>query len=137
MRAHIVGKKNVILDRYVPGECDFVRENVVVTDNTVVRNVNADHKKISRAGARYQSFAAGPVKSAELTNDVVVADLEIARLAAELHVLRLTADYGMLKDAIPGAEPCVSLDDSIGRDLAIRANFHVILYYRCGVNRHF
>jgi len=137
VRAHIVGKKNVILDRYVPGECDFVRENVVVTDNTVVRNVNADHKKISRAGARYQSFAAGPVKSAELTNDVVVADLEIAGLAFKLHILRFAADYGMLKNPVPGADSGESFDYGIGSDLAIWANFDVILDDGCGMNGHF
>ena len=127
----------MILDRDVPRERDVVREDVVVNNHAVVRDVYADHEKVARTDASRLSFTVGAVKSAVLTNNIVVADLEVARLAAELHVLRLTADYGMFKDAIPGPEPCVLLDDSISPDLAIGANFHVILDYRCGVNRHF
>jgi hypothetical protein len=137
MRADVVGKKNVILDRDVAGECDFVRKDVVVTDNTVVRDVNADHKKVARPDARRQSFTVCPVKSTELTNDVVVADFEIAGLALELNVLRLAANYGMLKNSVPGADPGESFDYSIGPDLAIRANFDVFLDDGCGMNGHF
>jgi hypothetical protein len=137
MRADVVGKKNVILDRYVSGERDFVRKDVVVTDNTVVCDVNADHKKIARSDACRQSFAVGAMKRAELTNDVVVTDFEIAGLAFELNILRLAANHGVLKNAISGANFGESFDYSIGSDLAIWANFDVILNDGCGMNRHF
>jgi len=77
------------------------------------------------------------MKSAELTNDVVVADFEIAGLAFELNVLRLTANHGMLKNPVPGADSRESFDYSIGPDLAIRANFDVFLDDGCGMNGHF
>jgi hypothetical protein len=102
-----------------------------------VRDVNADHKKVARSDARRQSFAVRTVKSAELANDVVVADLEIARFAFELNVLRLTADYGMLKNPVPGADSGEPFDYSIGPNLAIWANFDVILDDGCGMNGHF
>ena len=66
------------------------------------------------------------MKSAILANDIVIADLEITRLAFELHVLRLTADHGMFEDAISGSEARVLLDDGIGPNLAIWPDFHVI-----------
>src|ERR1051325_5008475 len=110
MRADVVGKKNVILDRYVPGECNLIREDVVVTDNTVVCDVNADHKEIPRTDARGKSFAIRPVKSAELPNDVVFTDFEIAGLVFELQILRFAADYGMLKNPIPSADSRESFD---------------------------
>jgi hypothetical protein len=137
MRAHIVGKKNVILDRYVPGERDLVREDVVIADNTVVCDVNADHKKIPRTDACSQSFAIRPVKSAELTDDVVVADFEITGLVFELHILRFAADYGVLKNPVPGADSREPFDYGIGSDLTICPNFDVILDDRCVMNCHF
>jgi hypothetical protein len=137
MRADIVGKKNVILDRYVPRERDLVREDVVVTDNTVMRDVNADHKKIARSDARRLSLAIRPVKSAELANDVVVTDFQLAGLAFELDVLRFATNHGMLEYPVPGADPGESFDYGIGSDLAIRANFDVILDDGCGMNGHF
>jgi hypothetical protein len=118
-------------------ERNLVRENVVVTNDTVVRDVNADHKKVARSDACRQSFPARTVKSAELANDVVVADLEIAGLAFELNILRLTADYGMLKNPVPGADSGEPFDYSIGPNLAIWANFDVILDDGCGMNGHF
>jgi hypothetical protein len=137
MRADVVGKKNVILDGYVSGEGDLVREDVVVADNTVVRNVNADHKKVSRTDASCQSFAVSPVKSAKLANDVVIADFEIALFAFELHILRFAADYGMLKNPVTGANPGEPFDYGVGSDFAIRPDFDVILDDGCGMNGHF
>ena len=77
------------------------------------------------------------MKSAKLANHIVVADLEIARLAFELHILRLAADDRMLENAVPGADSREPLDDRVGPNLAIWADFDVIFDYRCGVNWHF
>jgi hypothetical protein len=127
----------VILDLDVPGERDVVCEDVVVTNHAVVRYVHSNHEKVARPDARCFSFAVCPVKGAVLTNDIVVTDFEITRLAFELQILRLTADYSVFEDAISGPEARVLLDDGVGPDLAIWANFHVIFYYRCGMDRHF
>ncbi len=118
--------KDVILDRDVPGERDFVGEDVVVADHAVVRDVNADHEKIARADASGLSFAVGAMKRAKLANHIVVADFEIALLAFKLHILRLAADDGMLKNAVSRPDFRESFDDGIGPNLAIWANFHVI-----------
>jgi hypothetical protein len=77
------------------------------------------------------------VKSAGLANDVVVADFEVAGLALELHVLRFAADYGMLENAVAGAEAGEPFDDSVGSDLTIWANFDVIFDDGCVMNCHF
>ena len=137
VRADVIGKKNVILDRDVPRERHFIREDVVVADHAVVSHVNPDHEKVARADARRQSFTVGAVKSAELANDVVVPDFEIALLAFELNILRLAADHSMLEDAIAGAETGEPFDYSVGSDLAIWANFDVIFDDGCVMNCHF
>jgi hypothetical protein len=134
MRAHTVGKKNVILNRDVPRERNFVRKNIIVADHAVVRDVHSDHEKVSRTDARRLSLAIGPMKRAELANDIVVADLEESRLTLELHILRLAANHCMLENAIPGADSREALDDRIGSNLAIRADFDVILDDRGRVN---
>jgi len=137
VRADIVRKKNVILNLDMSRKRHLVGEDVVVTDHAVVSDVYSHHEEVARADARCSSFPVGAMKSAILAYDVVVANLEIARLAFELYILRLAADYGVFKDAIPGAEASVSLDDSIGRNLAIWADFNVILDDGRGVDGHF
>ena len=77
MRADIVGKKDVILDRDVARERDLVGEDVVVADDAVMGDVDPDHEKVARADARRFAFAVGPVKRAELTDQIVVANFEI------------------------------------------------------------
>src|ERR1051325_5592834 len=136
MRTDIVGKKNMILDRDVTRERNFVREDVVVTNNAVVGHVDSDHEKVARADAGCQAFAVGPMKSAELANDVVIADFEIARLAFELNILWLAADHSVLENAVACAEASESFDYSVGTDLAIWANFDVILDDGCRMNGH-
>src|ERR1041384_7185162 len=122
MRAHIVGKKNVILDRDVPGERNFVSKDIIVADHTVVRDVYSNHKKVPRPDARRLSFAIGPVKRTELADDIVVADLEKTRFTLELYILRPPADNRMLEDAISGAQPREAFDDRIRSNRAIRAD---------------
>ena len=121
----------------VSGQSHFVREDVVVADNAVVRDVNADHEKVARTDARRFSLAVRAMERAKLPNYIVVADFEIAPLALKLQILRLAAENSMLENTIPGPDFCESFDYSIGSDLTIWANFNVVLYDRCGMNGHF
>jgi hypothetical protein len=127
----------VIFDRDVARKRHVVGKDVVVTDHAVVRDVHSHHEEVARADARCFALTVSAVESAILANDIVVAYFEIARLAFELQILRLTADYGMLEDAIPGADASVLLDDGIGPNLAIWANFRVIFYDGRWVDGHF
>jgi hypothetical protein len=99
--------------------------------------VHSHHEKVARADAGCQALAVGPMKSAELANDVVVADFEIARLAFELNILWLAADHSVLENAVASAEASESFDYSVGTDVAIWANFDVILDDGCRMNGHF
>jgi hypothetical protein len=76
------------------------------------------------------------VKRAELPDDIVVADLEKTLFTLELHILRLAPENCMLKDPISGAQSCKALDDGIGSNLAIRADFDVVFDYGSGMNPH-
>ena len=137
MRAYTVGKKNVILDRDVSRERNFIRKNIIVADHTVVRDVYAHHEEVTRTNPRRLARTIGPVKRAELSDDIVVADLEKTRLTFELHILRLAADYSVFKDAISGPEAGVLLDDGVSPDLAIWPDFDVIFDDGGWVDGHF
>jgi hypothetical protein len=137
MCPHIVGKKNVVLDRDVARERHLVREDVVVANHAVMGHVNSDHEKVPRTDTGCQSFAVGAMKSAELANDIVVPDFEITGLAFELHILRFAPDHSVLEDPVAGADPGESFDYSVGSNLTIWPNFDVILDYGSGVNGHF
>lgn len=126
VRADVVGKKNVIFDDDMSRECNFVRKNVVVADDAVVRDVRSDHQEVARSDARRLVCAAGPVQRAKLANDVVVADFQVTALAVKLHVLRLAAHDGVFEDAVSGPDFRKLFDDGVSPNLAIWANFHVI-----------
>ena len=126
----------MILDDDMSRERDFIREDVVAADLAVVRHMAADHEKIARADPRRLTFAAGPVKRTKLPNLIIVADFEITPLAAKLHILRLAAHHGMLKNPVSGPESGKPFDQGIGRDVAIWADFDVIFDYRCRMDRH-
>ena len=51
--------------------------------------------------------------------------------------LRFPAQDRVLENAVAGAESRKPFDDGVGPDLAIRANFYVVLDDRCGMDRHF
>src|SRR5215213_10459540 len=121
----------------MPSKRDFVSEDIVVADEAVVGDVHTHHEEVARADPRRLTLAAGAVKSAKLADQIIVADLEIAWFAPKLHVLRLTANHRMLKNAVSRPNSGESLDNGIGANLAIRADFHVVFNDCCGVNRHF
>jgi hypothetical protein len=100
-------------------------------------HVHSNHEEVTRADARRFSLAVGPVKSAKLADLVIVANFEKTLLALELHVLWLAANHGVLENPVSRADSGKSLDDGVGADLAVWADFHIILDYGCGVNSHF
>lgn len=116
----------MILDEDMSRQCNFIRENVVVADDTVVRHMTPDHQKVARSDPRRFSLAAGPVQRTKLANQVVVPDFEITLLAAELYVLRLAPDDGMLENPVSRAEFGKPLDDGIGGNFTIRTYRHFI-----------
>ena len=126
----------MILNDDMSSERNFIREDVVAADLAVVRHMAADHEKIARADPRRLTFAAGPVQRTKLANLIIVADFEITLLAAKLHVLRLATHHDVLKNPVPGPEFGIPLDDGIGGDVAIWADFDVIFDYRCRMDRH-
>src|SRR6185369_1600522 len=134
MGAHAVGKKDVVLDRDVTRERNFVCKNIIVADHAVVRDVYPNHEEVARTDPRRLPRAIGPVKRAKLSNDIVVANLEKTRFTLELYILWLSANHRMLENAIPGSDSREAFDDRIGSNLAIRADFDVVFDNSGGVN---
>jgi hypothetical protein len=99
--------------------------------------MHANHEEVARTDSRRLTLAAGAMESAKLANQIIVANLEVARFTSKLHILRFPANHGVLKNAISRANSRKSLDDRIGSNLAIRADFYVIFNDGSGVNRHF
>src|SRR5262249_7387410 len=99
---------------------------IIVADNAVVRDVHSHHKKVARADPRRLIWTIRPVKRAELADDIVVADLEIACLTLELHILRLSTNHRVLEDAIARADPREALDDGMRTNFAVWSDLNVV-----------
>jgi hypothetical protein len=78
-----------------------------------VRDVDADHQEVPAAQPRLRPLAARAVNRHVLAYQVVISDDESARLALELHVLRLAAERGVLVDAVALAECGEAFDDGV------------------------
>ena len=136
MRAHVVGNKNVVLDDDVTREGDFICEYVVITNVAIMRHVGSDHQEVARSDTRRLIFAVRAMQRAKLANLIIVADLEIASLAAKFNVLWLTADDGVFENAVSRADFCKPFDHGVGADLAIWADFYVIFDDCCRMDLH-
>src|SRR6185503_19915845 len=123
MRADIIRKKYVVLDRDVARKGHLVCKNIVIANRAVVRDVCADHIEVARADARRLPFAARPMQRAKLANQIVVADFEVTLFPLELNVLRFPTDDRMLINPIAWAQPRKTLNNRIRSNLAIRADF--------------
>ena len=119
----------MIFNNYVSGQRYTVGKDVVVADFTVVSDVDADHEEVARADASKVAFSIGAVQGAELSNQVVVADVKKARLTFEFDVLGLTADHGVFKDSITGTQPSEAFDNCVGTNLTIVTNLDILLDY--------
>ena len=58
--------------------------------------------------------------------------IKVAAFAAELHILRLAADRGVLEHAVALAQHGVALDDGVRADFAARADDDILLDDRIG-----
>ena len=103
------------------GERRVVREDRVVADGAIVRDVHVGHDPVVVADARRAAALAGAaVDGDELADHVAIADDEFAVLAAEFLVLRDRADRGELEDAVVAADARRAFDDDVRADRACR-----------------
>lgn len=136
MRANVVRKKHVILDRDMAREGHLICKDIVVANHAIVRDVHTHHEKVARPDARRFTRAVRPVQRTKLANQIIVANLEKTLFPLELGVLRFAAHHGVLVNTVPRAQPRKTLNNCIRRDLAIGANFHVVFDYGGWMNTH-
>ena len=128
MCADVVRKKNVVFDLNVTRQGHFVGKNIVVANVAIVSNVNSHHEEVSGTYSSNLAFPAGAMKGAELTNQVVVPDLQEAFFAFELHILGFAPEYGVFKNRISAAETCIAFDNGVCANLAAVTDFSFIFY---------
>src|SRR5208282_4109067 len=115
----------VLLDHAVARQPRGRRQDHVVADDAVVRDVRVGHYQRVTADFCDHSAAFGAaVDRRELANHVVVADFDDRRFALEFQVLRFRADGGELPDAIALANRGVALDHRARTDHAARPDLH-------------
>ncbi|HKR22899.1 MAG TPA: hypothetical protein VJS17_09905 [Pyrinomonadaceae bacterium] len=126
----------MVLDDDVSRQCDFIREDVVITNDAIMRHVRSDHEEVARSDARRLVFAVRAMQRAKLANQIIVANLEKTSLAAKFNVLRLPANHGVLENAVSRADSCKPFDHGIGANLAIWPDFYVIFDDGCRMDLH-
>ena len=126
MRPNIVRKKDVILNFYVTGQGRSVGENIVVANEAIMRDMHTNHEEVARTDACDCAFAARPMQSAKLPNQIIVADDQAARFAFELHILRFAAQDSVFENAVASTYFGELLNDRVGADYTPFAKGYVV-----------
>jgi hypothetical protein len=113
MCANIARQKDVILHSYVTRERHSIRENVVISNQTVVRNMHPYHEKVPRAYPCGLPFPTGAVNGRMLADEIIVADFEKAWLSAEFDVLRFPPEHRMFENAVSLSQSGGTLHDGM------------------------
>src|SRR5881296_2906901 len=103
MNRHQAADDRAVVDGHVPGHLDGVRDDHVVTDHAVVRDVDVGHQEAPRTDRRLPGRRAAAIDRGILTNDRAVADLHPRLFALVLEVLGIVADHRAVADlhAVP------------------------------------
>jgi hypothetical protein len=130
------------------GELAGVREDRLVADLAVVREMHVGHHPVVVTQPRHADVERGAAIDGDVLADgVVVADLDARRLVGVLLVLRRRADGGEVPDAVAATDARMSVDDDVRADpgalahldvLAddrVRADFHVLGKARAAMHR--
>ena len=113
-----------VVDGDVPGHLDGVRDDHVVADHAVVRDVDIGHQEAARADRRLAGRRAAPIDRGILTNDRAVADLHPRLFAFVLEVLWIVADDRAVADLHAVTHARIALEDGMRRDAAALADRH-------------
>lgn len=121
------GEDGAIVDLAVTGHLGAVAEDTLVANLRIVGDVGTLHEEVVVANDGLTIGMGGTVDDDILAEDVVVANLQNALLAAEVEVLRQCSDDGTLMDFIAAAHAGAAQNADEGEDDATVANFHIVL----------
>ena len=125
MHADLALANRVIFDHAVASQPGGRRQDHVVADDAVVRDVRVSHyQRVTADFCQHSAAFGAAVDRCELANHVVVADFDDRRFALEFQILRFRADRGELPDAIALADGGVALDHRARADRRARANLN-------------
>ena len=126
----------MILNRDVAGQANRVGEDDVIAQLAVVSDVRvAEEESVGAdAGGGLRNGAA--VHGGVFTEHIVVADLEVGRLAGILQVLGLAADAREGKELIALAEGGRAFEHHIGVEHAVITQNHIRAHHAEGADLH-
>ena len=102
-----------VVDGDVSGHLDRIRDDDVVADDAIVRDVHVRHEKASRPDGRLPGGGAASIDRAILADDRTAPDFHPGFLALVLQVLGVVADDGAVADFHALTDARVALDDGV------------------------
>jgi hypothetical protein len=128
MCTNIARQKDVILHHDVTRESHAIRENVVISNRTVVRNMHPYHEKVPRAHSGNRTLPAGAVNGRMLADEIIVANFKKAWFAIELDVLGFAPEHRMFEDAVSPSQDGETLHDGMRAELRSGSDSRIVLY---------
>src|SRR5579862_1574602 len=127
VHAHPSRDEGAIAHHDLPRQVGAVDDDHVIADLTVVGDMAVRHEKTARAHTRGAPGPGTAVDGDAFPDRIVVADLGRAVAIPELEVLRITADHGVLGDAVARSHPRAALDHRVAGDPATIADNSIVL----------
>ena len=113
-----------IVDGHVARHLHRIRDDHVIADDAVMRDMHVRHQEATCPHRRLASRGAAAVDRAVLPDDRPVADLHPRLFAFVLEVLRIVADHRAVADLHAVTHARVALQDGVRRDAAALSHRH-------------
>ena len=96
----VARQEDVVFENAVAGQERPVGEDATVADSAIMRDVGIDHEEIMAADPRGPCMGRAAMNRHVFPKDIVVADLQVGRLAVVLEMLWLLAQHGAGEDVV-------------------------------------
>jgi len=116
----------VVFYFYMSSKCGIVRNDAVVSDDTVVSNVGVTEKEIIITDSGRSVWHSGTVNGAVLTEGITVADFQIGRLTAVFEILCELTDSGEGEEEIIVPDFTMPINDHMGSQCAVLSDADVV-----------
>ena len=135
MRAHVTelvhtgesGTNHLVGQVHVPGQRGVVRQDRLVADNTVVRDMDIRHEQVVIADNGVSGILdRAATDSTEFTKRIALANRQARRLIRVFQILRIVTDRRELVDVIVLADFRGPVDNDVTVDYGASVDFHTI-----------
>jgi hypothetical protein len=143
MDGHDTADDRMVFDGYVSGQRAHVRNDDVIAESIVMRNVAVSQNVVVGTDLRDFAIACRAIDGNAFAKCIFIADFSSGQATLPFQVLRLQPDAREWKELVAASDSGISVDDDVWMQVATRAqnnmlaDYTVVPYLAIGANLGF